>query len=691
MNRPRVYLDSFLRPGLIAQIPLLALFFVAASGMKAQTRWSAIGPEGGDARVFAAVPGQPHHLYLGTTNSWLYESLDGGVSWHRLSKLDSSDDLILDHIVVDEANSATVYVAAWEVDHADGGLRVSRDGGRSWSVVAGLRGQSIRAFAQAPSAPEILYAGTLDGVFRSGDAGASWTQISPPGSQEIHEVESLAIDPMDPDVVYAGTWHLPWKTTDGGKNWQSIKEGIVDDSDVFSIIIDPASPSLVFASACSGIYKSVNAGELFNAVKGIPSGARRTRVLKQDPLNYNVVYAGTTEGLYKSVDGGNSFALMTEPDVIVNDVFVDPQDTNHVLLATDRGGVLLSDDAASSFTAANRGFSGRKVEALLVDSGNPARLYAGVVNDKKYGGVFVSGNGGERWEQMSDGLRGRDVFALAESPEGMILAGTNHGVFVLESDATGAIWSPRGMIQNRRAKTASETVPAAQTPLAAIVRKAPKARHGKSIADENPVAEPVLDQLDRIRALDLSGDAWLASTSGGLFTSHDQGASWQGGPVMGAVDYLSVAAHGSQLAAAQQEEVALSTDAGQSWKFIGVPAVLTRIHRVAFSADGTIWLGAREGVYFSRDLGSTWMWVHRFPLSDVDDLSYDARLGRILVSSRASDQIYVIDPQTLEWKWAQTGYRIAHARAAAGRLLAASLFDGVLVEPQTAGAEAGRR
>jgi photosystem II stability/assembly factor-like uncharacterized protein len=414
-------------------------------------------------------------------------------------------------------------------------------------------------------------------------------------------------------------------------------------------------------------------------------------VLKQDPLNYSVVYAGTTEGLYKSVDGGNSFALMTEPDVIVNDVYVDPQDTNHVLLATDRGGVLRSEDAASSFTAANQGFSGRKVEALLVDSGNPARLYAGVVNDKKYGGVFVSNNGGERWEQIADGLDGRDVFALAESPEETILAGTNHGIFVLESDATGASWSPRSTIQNRQAKTATEMIPAAKMHQPAKTHTTTKARHGKSVPEEKPVAEPVHDQLNRVQALDLSGDAWLASTGGGLFTSKDQGASWQGGPVMGWVDYLSVAAHGSQLAAAQQEEVVLSSDAGQSWRFMGVPATLTRIHSVAFSADGTIWLGAREGVYFSRDLGSTWMWVNRFPLGDVDDLSYDAHLGKILVSSRASDQIYVIDTQTLEWKWAQTGYRIAHVRAAAGRLLAASLFDGVLVEPQAAGVEAGQR
>src|ERR1035438_5069119 len=48
------------------------------------------------------------------------------------------------------------------------------------------------------------------------------------------EVESLAVDPGNPQIVYAGTWHLPWKTQDGGKNWENIKQGVIDDSDVFS-------------------------------------------------------------------------------------------------------------------------------------------------------------------------------------------------------------------------------------------------------------------------------------------------------------------------------------------------------------------------------------------------------------------------------------------------------------------------
>jgi hypothetical protein len=112
MNRPRICLDFSFRSGLFAQTALLVLFSFAVPSLAARAQWRVIGPVGGDARAFAAVPGQPDHLYLGATNSWLYESVNGGASWHRLSKLDHSDDLILDHIIVDPLHPATVFVAA---------------------------------------------------------------------------------------------------------------------------------------------------------------------------------------------------------------------------------------------------------------------------------------------------------------------------------------------------------------------------------------------------------------------------------------------------------------------------------------------------------------------------------------------------------------------------------------------------
>ncbi len=671
MNRSSSFVPGFYRrrPNLAFALSILLLCFCLA--VSAQSPWTSVGPPGGDARVLASVPGQPSHLYLGTTTSWVYESMDGGANWHRLAKLGETDDLVLDHIVVDAADSNTIYVAGWR--RANGGLWISHDRGRTWNESVGLHGQSIRSFLQAPSDPKILLAGTLAGVFRSNDSGATWTQISEQGSREIHEVESLAVDPSDPDIVYAGTWHLPWKTTDGGKTWHNIKQGIIDDSDVFSIILDRNQPRTVYLSACSGIYKSETAGVRFRKIQGIPSTARRTRVLKQDPADSKIVYAGTTEGLYKTTDGGRTFTRMTGPELIVNDVFIDPNDPNRILLAVDRGGVMVSTDAAKTFTASNEGFSQRKVAALLVDRNNPAKLYAGVLNDKNFGGVFVSGDQGKTWDQLASGLDGRDVYALSQASDGTIYAGTGHGIFLLDPPANAdpaagpassmLTWEPRNLIANTVMKVSTQTV-----------------LHTK-VNVEKQVKAPQVQLDSRVNDLDVTGDIWLAASTLGLLTSRDKGASWQGGPVLGTGEFISVAVRGEVMAAARLNGVVVSHDGGSSWWPLGLPTMITRIHRVFFDPTGTLWLAAREGVFFSKDDGKTWLWIGRLPFRDVDDVSYDAAQKRVLVSSRSSDQIYSIEPKSMTWKLWHAGYRVELIRVAGDRLVAASIDDGVLTGP----------
>jgi len=657
-----------------------------AQNSPALSSWTVAGPDGGDARAFAAAPGDPSHLYLGTTNSWLYESKDEGATWHRLAKLDPADGFVLDSIVVDSANPANLFVGAWK-DSNNGGLWTSHDAGRTWTATAKFQGKALHSLVQAPSDPHILIAGTLEGVFRSADSGATWAQISPPKSREIHNVESLAVDPENSDIVYAGTWHLPWKTSDGGKTWRHIKEGIIEDSDVFSIILDPTHTKTVYLSACSGIYKSENGGLLFRRIQGIPSEARRTRDLDQDPENHDVVYAGTTEGLYKTLNAGKTFTRMTDANVVVNDVYVDPTDSNRVLMATDRSGVLMSRDGGTTFAASNQGISERKVAALLVDRSDGKRLYAGVVNDKTYGGAFRSNDGGAHWEQLGAGLDGRDVFSLAQTKDGAIVAGTSHGIFVLDeqkaddpptapsdaaapaSDAAGSAprntrtWQPRNTIANTIEKVSTQTI------------------RGTPVNTEKEVKAAAIELQSSVNALDVSGDVWVAATGYGLVRSRDQGATWQGGPVMGQGDYLSVAVNGENFVAARDDSVVLSKDSGQTWWPMGIPTMLTRIHRVAFSPDGTLWLGAREGVYYTRDLGKSWMWIQRLTLRDVDDLSFDTASHKLLASSRISQVVYAIDPKTMKWDWWQTGYPIELIRSTGQRLIAASLDDGVLVGP----------
>jgi photosystem II stability/assembly factor-like uncharacterized protein len=624
--------------------------------------WIPVGPDGGDGRSFAADPNNDKHLYLGTTNSWIYQSQDGGASWQRLAKLAKTDDLLLDNIVVDSSDPNTLLVGAWVVDHPDGGLFISHDAGKTWTTVAAMKGQSIRALTQAPSDPKTVIAGTLKGVFRSEDGGQTWNRITPEGSMDLHEVESIAIDPKDPHTIYAGTWHLPWKTTDGGANWHNIKQGLIDDSDVFSIIIDPTTPNVVYTSACSGIYRSDSAGELYHKIQGIPSTARRTRVLMLDPTNRNTVYAGTTEGLYKTLDGGTNWKRMTGPDVIVNDVYVDPKNAQHVLLATDRGGVLESDDAAFSFKASNTGFSQRQVSTLLVDA-KTKTIYAGVVNDKTYGGVFVSHDDGTTWTQQSDGLQGRDVFNLTQSPQGTILAGTNAGIVRLD----GTNWQPIGKIVKSETKTSY------------VVKK------GKRTKTEKTVMVPGGQIDERIHDLNASGNTWYAATAKGIYSSSDQGATWQGGPVLGQPEFRSVVVSGPVVVASERTALVMSNDEGKTWQPLAMPQKLTWLQSAAVTDTGSLWLGGREGVFYSDDHGQNWSEMKSLPLSDISGLSYDADMKRIVITSWASSWVLAVNPADRTFKFYDPGWKVRHVQSMGGRLLAATSYNGVVLEPQGTG------
>jgi photosystem II stability/assembly factor-like uncharacterized protein len=548
------------------------------------------------------------------------------------------------------------------VDHPDGGLFISHDAGKTWTTVAAMKGQSIRALTQAPSDPKTVIAGTLKGVFRSEDGGQTWNRITPEGSMDLHEVESIAIDPKDPHTIYAGTWHLPWKTTDGGANWHNIKQGLIDDSDVFSIIIDPTTPNVVYTSACSGIYRSDSAGELYHKIQGIPSTARRTRVLMLDPTNRNTVYAGTTEGLYKTLDGGTNWKRMTGPDVIVNDVYVDPKNAQHVLLATDRGGVLESDDAAFSFKASNTGFSQRQVSTLLVDA-KTKTIYAGVVNDKTYGGVFVSHDDGTTWTQQSDGLQGRDVFNLTQSPQGTILAGTNAGIVRLD----GTNWQPIGKIVKSETKTSY------------VVKK------GKRTKTEKTVMVPGGQIDERIHDLNASGNTWYAATAKGIYSSSDQGATWQGGPVLGQPEFRSVVVSGPVVVASERTALVMSNDEGKTWQPLAMPQKLTWLQSAAVTDTGSLWLGGREGVFYSDDHGQNWSEMKSLPLSDISGLSYDADMKRIVITSWASSWVLAVNPADRTFKFYDPGWKVRHVQSMGGRLLAATSYNGVVLEPQGTG------
>jgi photosystem II stability/assembly factor-like uncharacterized protein len=646
---------------------LIALFVgVLLTATMHAAQWASLGPEGGDVRSLAYDPSNPDHIFLGTSTGVIFTSQDGGRSWSRFAHLGSADDYVLDHIAFDPRNPKTIFVSAWSFQSQQtGDIFRSHDGGKSWHTLNAMHGKSVRAMAVSASDPKVIVAGALDGAYRSNDGGDSWQRISPVGHADLRNFESIAVDPSNPNVVYGGTWHLAWKTSDGGSNWQHINKGMIDDSDVFSIIVDNQNPSIMFASACSGIYKSENAGELFKKIQGIPFSARRTRVLKQDPTNQSIVYAGTTEGLWKSVDLGKTWKQVTKPQVVVNDVLVDPRNSQKVLLATDRMGVLASNDGAQNFVASNQGYSHRYVSAIQPDAKDPQTIYVGLLNDQEFGGVFMSKDGGSHWQQKSAGLGTRDVFSLAQASSGTMVAGTNHGIFLLDKSASQ--WRPSNTVLNEKS--------------------APKkiiAKGGKSKTITARTA--VRSTLDaRVNDVEIAPNRWMAATSAGLFTSSDQGKIWTGGAILGKQDFIAVKAHREMIVAATRQNVMVSSNGGTEWKLAPLASFVTSIYGVSITPDAHIFIATREGAFHSSDAGATWEHsVNGLPAKEIGSISFDEQRKRLLATSNASGVVFESTDNGRSWhRGADSGYTLRAVSVVRGRMLAATPADGVVAQPDS--------
>jgi photosystem II stability/assembly factor-like uncharacterized protein len=596
---------------------------LAASDIKAT------GPEGGDVRKLAVVPDNPDRIFLGTSSGRLYVSNDRGHNWTRFAHLGQGFDYVLDNIEIDPTDSKTMYVAGWSIEGNTGEIFRSHDGGQTWKSLEGMKGKSVHALHLAPSDPKVLVAGALDGVYRSNDGGDKWQRISPENHASIKDIGSIAIDPKNPDTVYAGTYHLAWKTTDGGQNWHQINRGMIDDSDVFSILVDPKSPNVVYASACSGIYTSQAAGELFHKVPGIPFSARRTRVLKQDPRNADVVYAGTTEGLWRTMDAGKTWKRISSPDVIVNDVLIHPTDPNLILLATDRGGVLISSNGARAFVASNSGFSQRQVASVVVDEKNPNRVYAGTVNDREFGGVFVSDNGGSKWQQMSAGLGGHDVFKVREDEKGNLFAATNGGLFRY----------------NAKAKLWMKVLPAR------------------------------MDSHLNVYDLDLTGPVWFLATAEGVYQSHNSGMSWVPVATLGNQAFISVHSNGTLVAAAGYSKIYESPNYGKSWEQVHIPLV-NFISSMTVDASGYVWLNSPQGVFHQVQDG--WEKARELPHEKVASLDFDSTSHSVVAIDHETNSVLATADGHHWHSVFNPGVPVRSVVFTGDQVFAGTKFDGVL-------------
>jgi photosystem II stability/assembly factor-like uncharacterized protein len=547
-----------------------------------------------------------------------------------------------------------------------GGVFRSDDGGKNWSP-AGLAGQSVRALTQAPSNPDVLVAGTLEGVFASRDAGATWLRISPESNRELRNIDSLAVDPRRPEVIYVGTFHLPWKTADGGRTWTPVHKGMIDDSDVMSILVDGSNPERIYASSCSGIYRSDDGAARWQKVQGIPYSARRTHVITQDLSRPQVIYAGTTEGLWKSENAGGSWRRVTPAQWMINAVALPADRPGRVVIGTDDVGVLVSDDGGTHFRVSNEGFHHRRTLALALDPARSGRVLAVLANGPDP--LLMTDDAGQSWRPLGRGLAGTQLKRVYASPDGWWAALAAGGLMRYDSEREQ--WMREGTFAADSPRAASTVGPPARN-----------TRRRQSTASAAHTVSWVVNDMA------FSETRWFAATERGLLVSEDRGRHWRLLPLGQLTDLPISSVRASRdsrsLWVVSLRGLVFSTNGGRSWAWRDLPLSAGGALRLEVAPDAvegqTLAAIASNGLFISRDAGSTWQQAASgLPQAPIEDL---AIVGNVFVASPRVGGLYVsVDGGRT---WTRLPGTIAEglfpAVAAEGRgaaVLAASASDGV--------------
>lgn len=385
-------------------------------------------------------------LYVGAASGGIWKSTDGATTFQP--KFDKQPVQSIGAIAIDPNATDTIWVGtgeAWtrnSVSIGDGIYR-STDGGETWANMGLAQSERIVKIAVRPGNSNSILAcvtGKLwsdsaeRGVYRSNDAGRSWTQVLK-GNNGSTGCGSMSVDPKHPDTVYASLWDFRrkgwtfrsggesadapsgsglYRSDDGGSHWTEVTPAANKGFPVkpygrIAVAVAPSNAQIVYAfveSTKSALYRSDDGGRTWDRRDDSQRMVWRPFYFANlivDPINPDRVFKPDLT-LIQSLDGGKTFADVgggSHGDF--HDLWIDPLDTSKVI-AGDDGGLWLSKDGGNRWWRANN-LPVSQFYHVSVDNADPYHVYGGLQDNSSWVGdsSYPGGISNSRWENMYGG------------------------------------------------------------------------------------------------------------------------------------------------------------------------------------------------------------------------------------------------------------------------------------------------
>ncbi len=628
MNTSRIVTTA-----LSVSIAVLALVMVLNSGDMARARtedWIKVNnptTPGGVVKSVAISPSNPDRLYTmlsGLSGSRLFRSDNAALDWQPVYTFTVG----LDELGVDSVNPDIVYAGGLD------GLYRSLDAGLSWTqtytvgeVFAVISPTLIYAGGQIAPPDETCYQG-YRGVARSLDGGSHW-QMTPLGCTGSMDV--IAVDPGNPGKLYIGVSEYGYESVallysdNGGMSWTQKSLIGFPAWSFYDLLIDPVNTSRLYASSTfSGFYISSDGGDTWQHVADLPSSlykfARSGSSLYAIPA-----WSLGSAAIYRSDDGGQSWWVsLNSLPTYVQDVVPDPVQPGVLYAGLYGYGIYKTVDGGSIWIEQNNGIRSPVVSVvdLTRSPNNPNAMYAAA--DRPRGGVFYSENMGLTWKEILSDTVIQAVEVSISYPT-RLFAGGEGGVY--ESPDGGLEWHPWALN------------PSVGDVLIRAIDEAPGSQLVVyAIGDINPHSHPPQEAVFKRNQY----DSWdLLASFPDIYLLNSMAINPQNPSII----YVGGASYSEK-----RGTVYRSLDSGANWTEV-LSGTLESIFCLVIDPrrPDHIYAGSFYGVYFSPDGSENWEFMRSGMTSDgstVNALVVDI-YG--VPYAGTDDGVYRWDAKQLEW------------------------------------------